>query len=379
MIQFERGHVVSERDTWPGVQRLWVQLTDTGEQVSAVSYLQITGLLSNGDAVVLNTNALRRGLGTGGDAYVVAVDSHNQDLNPAMPEGHMMKARYTPLQLMVDAVDDPASTHHSSVDECDSLKGLPVVIADLHSSLAPIVAGITLEDPHARVVYVHTDWAALPVAYSRLNARLRDEGLVACTISAGQSFGGDREAVSTPSALAAARAVENADVVVATQGPGNLGTGTTWGYSGIAASEVVHQVAAMDGEPFLALRVSNSDPRPRHRGLSHHSSTVLDRMALASATLAVPAGSNDVVDREVAASLSGINERRRERGRDEHRVIPTDPSDLRDAIASLPVTVSTMGRGLDDDYKAFEYAALAGRLAGITSRRRRSRISAPTR
>ena len=59
----------------------------------------------------------------------------------------------------------------------------------------------------------------------------------------GQAFGGDLEAVTLHTGLLAARHVLGADVAVVAQGPGNLGTGTRWGFSGVAAGEAVNAVA----------------------------------------------------------------------------------------------------------------------------------------
>ena len=73
--------------------------------------------------------------------------------------------------------------------------------------------------------------------------------------------------------LLAARHVLGADLAVVAQGPGNLGTGTRWGFSGVAAGEAVNAVAALGGRPVASLRVSGADPRERHRGISHHSLT----------------------------------------------------------------------------------------------------------
>src|SRR5262249_60846677 len=72
------------------------------------------------------------------------------------------------------------------------------------------------------------------------------------------------------------------------QGPGNLGSGTRWGFSGAACGEAVNAVAALGGRPVASLRISEADPRPRHRGISHHSLTSYGRVALARADVAVP-------------------------------------------------------------------------------------------
>ena len=54
----------------------------------------------------------------------------------------------------------------------------------------------------------------------------------------------------------------------------------------------------------------------------------------------------------------------------EHRNIALRSEGLRAALDVLPVKLSTMGRGLDEDPEAFLYAALAGRCAaGLLARR----------
>ena len=122
--------------------------------------------------------------------------------------------------------------------------------------------------PGTRVVYVMTDQGALPLAFSRSVAELRAADLLAGTVTVGQAFGGDLEAVTVHSGLLAAALALDADVVVVTQGPGNLGTGTRWGFSGVAAGEAVNAAATLGGRPVGALRISGADPRPRHRGVS---------------------------------------------------------------------------------------------------------------
>ena len=108
-------------------------------------------------------------------------------------------------------------------------------------------------------------------------------------MTTGQSFGGDLETVTVHTGLLAARHVLGADIAVIAQGPGNLGTGTRWGFSGVAAGEAVNAVAALGGRPVASLRISDADPRMRHRGVSHHSLTAYGRVALARADVVVPA------------------------------------------------------------------------------------------
>ena len=378
MMRWERGAVREQTGAWPGVVRVDVEV-GASETIRALAYTELTGAPLPGETVLLNTNALRRGLGTGGDALVVArpdalgTPPDADDADPGH-DGHMMKARYTPMQVMVDAVDDPASEHYARMQAATSLEGMPVVAADLHSALPAIVAGIRMDAPSARIAYVLTDGAALPAWYSRTAATLREHGLLASCISAGQAFGGDLEAVSIPSALLAARHVVGADVAIAIQGPGNLGTGTAWGFSGVQAADALHAASVLGGRPIGALRVSETDPRERHRGLSHHSATTYGRLLHVPTAFALPAGpeSTQLVhhhpdDSAFHASvreqlITSIMQPAAERGI-EHSLVETDPTGVHAALSVLPVRLSTMGRGLDADTAAFTYAAGAGRAA----------------
>lgn len=337
------------RGQWPGVVEVDVD-TDDGV-VPALAYVALVGAPLPGDVVLLNTTALALGLGTGGHALVVAVP----DRLPADPvgPGHLVKARYTPLQVTVEGVEEQGSAYHEVVAGAVSVEGMPVVVADLHSALPAVLAGVRADRPTARVVYVMTDGGALPLWYSRTVAALGD--LLAGTVTVGQAFGGDLEAVTVHTGLLAARHVLGADVAVVTQGPGNLGTGTPWGFSGVAAGEVVNAAAALGGRPVGALRLSDADPRERHRGVSHHALTAFGRVALVPADLPVPAGLPAELAAAVAADLAPLRAR--------HRVVEVDCDGLDAALRALPVRLSTMGRGLDEDPLYFLAAAAAGRHA----------------
>src|SRR4051794_24802231 len=174
------------------------------------------------------------------------------------------------MQTTVLAVDEQDSPHHETLRDADDLGGMPVVVADLHSALAPIVAGIRTVAADARVVYVMSDGGALPMWLSQTVHGLRAAGWLAATVSVGQAFGGDVEAVTVHTGLLAARHVLGADVVVVTQGPGNLGTGTRWGFSGVASGEAVNATAVLAGRPGGAPQVNAAEPRPQAPGGSHH-------------------------------------------------------------------------------------------------------------
>ena len=259
-----------------------------GAEVRALAYPALTGAPRVGDQVLLNVGALQRGLGTGGYAFVVAIPGR-LPADPDRPDtGHIVKSRYTPLQVMVSSVEEQGSPHHELLRDAGSVDGMPVVVADLHSALPAVLAGLFAARPSCRAVYVMQDGGALPAWFSRTVAGLRDAGWLAATVTTGQSFGGDLEAVTVHSGLLAARHVAGADVAVVAQGPGNLGTGTRWGFSGVAAGEAVNAAAVLGGRPVASLRLSDADSRSRHQGVSHHSITAYGRSRSRRATSRCP-------------------------------------------------------------------------------------------
>ncbi|WP_461021499.1 DUF3866 family protein [Thalassiella azotivora] len=379
MVRWRRGTVAAVRRSWRGARELDVLVEEPGTDgpgaegsggegrggeepgtrtvpARALAYTALVGEPREGDLVLLSTSALARGLGTGGYALVVAVPDRLPPDPPAGP-GHLVKARYTPSQAMVLGADEQESPHHATLAAADSLHGAPVVVADLHSALPAVVAGVLDALPGARVAYVMTDGGALPAWFSRAVDGLRRAGWLAGCVTVGQAVGGDLEAVTTHTGLLAARDVLGADVVVVAQGPGNLGTGTRWGFSGVAAGEAVNAVAALDGRAVASLRVSGADPRERHRGVSHHSLTAYGRVALAAADVVVPELEGPLGAR-VAAEAAPLGP---PAGR--HRLVRVPTDGLLEALRTCPVGLSTMGRGLDEDPAAFLSAAAAGRHA----------------
>ena len=361
---------------WQGAQEIEVELTSggsdpgvlpAGTRVRALAYPGLVGQPETGDRVTLTAAALARGLGTGGYAMVAALPDRLPADPPAAP-GHVVKARYTPLQTMVLGVDEQESDHHELLRDADDLTGMPVVIADLHSALPAILAGIRLERarrgaPPATVAYVMTDGGALPAWFSRAVAALREAGWLAGAVTVGQAFGGDLEAVNLHTGLLAARLVLGADVAVVAQGPGNLGTGTRWGFSGVACGDAVNAAHVLRGRPVASLRLSGADSRDRHRGVSHHSLTAYGRVALAPADVVVPRLDGDT---ELEAGLTELDAQVREQvgplvaPAGPHRLAEVSTAGLAHALGEVPVRLSTMGRGLAEDPLAFLGAAVAG-------------------
>lgn len=371
MIHWRRGIVDAIRTTRPGYTEVEVDLDQalpgtTITHIRAIAYTEAVGDPRPGDAVLVNVSALAKRLGTGGFGLIVALP----DALPADPPegpGHLVKDRYSPLQTMVLGVDDQESEHHATLAEAESLESMPVLVADLHSALPAIVAGIRAVDPTLRVAYVLSDGAALPARFSQAVAGLKDAGWLHGSISTGQSWGADLEAVTIHTGLLAAKHVLGADLAIVAQGPGNLGTGTKYGYSGLVTGEHLNAAALLGGTPIGVLRMSNADARGRHFGISHHSLTSLIEIARPGVAVPVPDFSS-LAEAERAqmdpdpAVVAEITAAQREQ-LDMHRLVDVDLTGLWEALQSSPVGLSTMGRRLPADAAAFLAAAAAGRFA----------------
>ncbi|MFP5254434.1 MAG: DUF3866 family protein [Acidimicrobiia bacterium] len=328
MPAFRRATVTEVLVERPGLQRV---ATDAGR---AFVLTQLTGPVATGDPVILNTTAVDLGLGTGG-WHVVHWNLARDEWAEAGP-GHIMKLRYTSLQA------DTGAAEELHPDLPLDLDRMPVVVCGLHSQVPAVAVAALAAAPRARIAYVMTDGAALPIALSDLVAAMVDAGVLAASITAGHAFGGDLEAVSVPSALALARHALDADLTIVAMGPGVVGTGTALGTTSVEVAGILDAAAALGAIPVAALRMSSGDARPRHQGVSHHSRTALD-LTRSRVHVACPP--------EAAF----------ESPRHDVRVVEVPP--IGALLGDAGLTVTTMGRGPEQDPLFFQAAGAAGTLA----------------
>jgi hypothetical protein len=364
VIRRRRGVVTALGEARPGAHELTVSVE--GREEAAIAYPDLCGPVTVGDVVLLNTTAVALRLGTGGMHLVIAVEGTDRE-EQLEPSGHVMKVRYTPVQTAVASVEE---THRDAIEGSAGLAGTPVVCAPLHSMIAPAAAAARVAGAE-RIIYVMTDGAALPGALSRLVGELRDAGLLDAWITCGQAFGGEFEAVTIWSALLAAKELLEADVILVADGPGTLGTGTTWGVSALASGHVLNAAAVLGGRPVPALRVSFADERARHHGLSHHSITILRDVCTTACNVPVPVLADDVQRAAVwdALRAAGLEDR--------HHLVEVDGRPGIDGLAQRGLVVRSMGRDPDDDPAFFRAAGAAGVLAArmaAGSRRWRSQL-----
>lgn len=341
MPSFRTGTVEEVTSSRRGLQRVVVGLEPEGA-ARAYVLTGLTGAVAVGDEVVVNTTAVELGLGTGG-WHVVHWNLARRHL--ALPgPGHIMKLRYTSLQADTGSVEE---LHGGALADADDVDGMPVVACGLHSQVPCVAAAVRHARPDARIAYVMTDGAALPLALSDLVVAMEDAGLLDSTITAGHAFGGEHEAVNVPSALVAAKHVAGADVVIAAMGPGVVGTATRLGFSALEVASILDAAASVGGQPVACVRFSLADERLRHQGVSHHTSTAL-RHTSARATIGVPAGEHEA---RVRADLEGLA----------HRLVTVDDCDVPALLGDLRVT--SMGRGPEVDPAFYAVAGAAGTVA----------------
>ncbi|PKQ17432.1 MAG: DUF3866 domain-containing protein [Actinobacteria bacterium HGW-Actinobacteria-7] len=342
-------------DEAEGFQRLTVDLDD-GSSGVAINYLRLSASCAQGDRVLLNTTAVNLALGTGGSHFVVARQGTGTGVAmDVSSSGHVLKLRYTPLQVDVLAVESQESPHHAVMENAVDLEAMPVVCCGLHSQVPLVAAAAKQADPSLRIAYCMTDHAALAMDLSDTVRACVDSGLLDATISCGQAFGGQYEAVNLHSGLLAAKHVAEADVAIVAIGPGVVGTGTAFGHGGVCQGEAINAVSVLGGTPIACLRLSFADARPRHQGVSHHTLAALSKVALASAIVPVPALPQEFLD-AIARALddAGVWSLHTRVDADSGHVAPPT---LRG------IEVRSMGRGITDDPAFFAAAFAAGEIA----------------
>lgn len=331
-MTFRRGTVAAVDEAGSPAR---IRVNVGGQQRAAIAYVDLVGPVEVGDDVIVNVAAVELGLGSGGFDIVHVNLTRGLDL-PGRDGAHVMKLNYTSLQHAVDPIEahSPYVDRNSSGERTASA-GAVAVLA-LHGQLAPVVWQARQRVPDARIGYVQTWGGALPGSLSRVVQTLRASGMLDGHITAGAAHGGEQEAISIEGAISAALA--QWDAVVVGPGPGIVGSGSALGHGGMAALESAHAALALGYQPLIVPRMSSGDPRERHRGLSHHTQTVLE-LLLRPVRVVLP----------------------------EHQALPGGHEPMTVAVdfdgyraSGLPAT--TMGRGIDEDDLFFR-AALAGGAA----------------
>jgi Protein of unknown function (DUF3866) len=326
MLKLRRG-VVS------GADPLVVRVGD--EERPAWADRALVGEVREGDEVIVNVEAVDLGLGSGG-FDVIHVNLSRGLHAPGARGATAMKLNYSSMQHTVEPVE--------SLRNEGEARPIPVLVLSLHGQLAPAAWAVGPASG-MRVGYIQTAGGALPGALSRDVAELRRRGLICEHVTAGPAYGGAREALTVIGALRAAAGPLGWDAAIAGPGPGIVGSGSALGHGGMATLDAAHASLALGHQTLIAPRMSSGDPRVRHRGLSHHTETVL-RLLLGSVRVPAPSGDGVALDRL------------REACGERHEVWPREAAV--DEYAASGLSATHMGRSIDEDRLFFAAALAAG-------------------
>ncbi|HQA08249.1 MAG TPA: DUF3866 family protein [Syntrophomonadaceae bacterium] len=349
MLEIKCGVLKQPIFSRPGIEGYAVEVN--GREEKCIVYTDLVGKVKSGDQVLLNTTAETLHLGSGGYHYVIAGLNGSEKSLPN--GGHIMKLRYTPLQIKVLSAEEEGSPYHQELKDADSLEGIPVLAATLHSMLGPLA--LELHQAGFKTAYLMTDGAALPLQFSQTVDWLARKGIIAGTVTVGHAFGGDVEAVNVYSGLLAARAAFHPDVIIVSMGPGIVGTGTRWGFSGVEQGIVLNAVETLQGVPIAVPRISFADARPRHQGISHHTLTVLARVCKVRCLLPLPLLSDE--------QMSRVLEQARQAGLfDLHEIYVEPAEETLDRFRRSELQFTTMGRTVEQDREFYMALVAAARL-----------------
>ncbi len=315
-----------------------------GCKALAINYSDLTGSIKVGDIVILNTTAVELSLGTGGCHFVIF--NYSNESKELEGKGHIMKLRYTPQQIRCLAAEEEDSPYHNVFKDFKSLDNHTYIIGSLHSMLAPTVAMLKWFNKDIKINYIMTDGGSLPIYFSKTVKSLKTKNLVDNTITIGHAFGGDLECTNIYTGLIAAKEILKGDVTIITMGPGIVGTGTKYGFSGIEQGQIIDAVNTLGGNPIVIPRISFKDTRERHMGISHHTRTVLSEIAKTSGKVIIPTLDEYRLN-IINEQIENLNIHKR------HKVIYEEGDDILKAMNNFNLAITTMGRGYEEDKEFF--------------------------
>lgn len=319
-----------------------VNIPDQGNY-PAVNYNNMTGRIKIGDQVIVNTTAVELNLGTGG-LHFVSCNLNNINKPLSTKSGHIIKLRYTPVQVRTGAIEE---TEKDVFNQQADLDGCPVVILPLHSLLAPLIITFKTFYPKKKVVYIMTEGGSLSLDFSNQVRSLKKEGLLDTTITIGNAFGGDIEAINIFTGLLAARNIIGGDLIITGMGPGIVGSGTRYGFSGVENAFIAYAVSVFGGSNIVVPRVSMADNRKRHQGISHHVLTLLKELLVFPVDIVFP--EEQFIKNIVEKHSIGNN----------HRVFYYPVKEIKNILRDYNNKFNSMGRSLEDDPLFFSTAGLA--------------------
>lgn len=318
-----------------------IQIVETSSGAKkAIVFRELFDRVEEEDIVIVNHTASVLKLGTGGFDIV----KHILNKKPYVKKnnGHIMKLRYTPQQLSVLTVEAEESPFHHLFTKEFTLGGRGIILAELHSMIPVIYQLLKQFHECFTITVIIDDEASLPLSFSE-HMRILHENANFHSITIGQAFGGQYEAVNLHTALQFAHVYLRSDYIVVSLGPGVVGTSSQYGFSGMILANWANIIGSFDGIPIWIPRISFAEQRERHIGISHHTMTPLKQFTYAKSILPLP----NIKDfkEPLMKQLKSIEEKK-------HISVyweQVDEQIIKNAIEQYPIPIKTMGRTLRDD------------------------------
>ena len=343
MIEFKKAMVIRIEKSEETLQEVSLDIGHPCKK--ALNYTKMTGLLKEGDTVLVNTTACTLNLGTGGYHYIIG--NFNVNDGELRGSGHGMKLKYTPNQINVLFSEEQDSPLHDKFHQELNLKGKLIFVGELHSMLMSLCSHIKYcSTGGIKVACIITDHGALPVWISKNIRVLKAKGLLDKVISIGNAFGGDYECVNIYTAVQLAANILDVDAIIITMGPGIMGTGTPFGFSGLELGFYLDFCYTQGGIALYVPRISFSDFRSRHYGISHHYLNTFRKIIQNPLPIILPNMGTSKV-RHVIEQLrqSGLMLK--------HPIIIRDGRGISKSLSKYQLKPSTMGRGFEEDREFF--------------------------
>lgn len=318
-----------------------IQILKLDDGSKAYNYPLLTGPVKAGEGIVVNTTAVDLNLGTGG--YHFVINKLYPKARKSQGPGHIMKLRYTPGQIKTYTLEEELGKELDKVN----LKGHRVVTVELHSMVPPLVLAFKKLNPRIRISYVMTDGGALPAYHSETIKNLKGNGLIEGVITTGHAFGGDLESVNFITAIQGSIKKYNPHVTIVGMGPGIVGTGTRFGFSGVEQGIISDVLQNLGCSVFPAIRLGFEDKRERHMGISHHFITNFCSIARGCYPLIIP-----MMDRD---KTSYIIKQLRDSGlTKKHWVSMVASVDIEGLAEKYNISLTSMGRAYKENTYYFD-------------------------
>lgn len=342
LLSYRKAKVVEIEKSLDSIT--WIKVKIDDEVYKAINYNFMTGPINIEDMVIVNTTAVELSLGTGGYHFVIF--NFNNESKSIDGKGHIMKLRYTPLQIKCLSAEEEDSEYHDLFNSFTSLNNHKCIVGTLHSMLAPIASTIKWMNKDIKINYIMTDGGSLPIFFSNTVRDLKEKGIINNTITIGHAFGGDLECVNIYTGLIAAKEILKSDITIITMGPGIVGTGTKYGFSGIEQGQIIDAINNLGGDPIIVPRISFKDSRGRHKGLSHHTTTVLSEISNTTGKVIIPIMDQEkqnIIEEQI--NTFGLNKK--------YNIIYENGEKVLDAMNYFNLKTTTMGRSFEDDKEYF--------------------------